>query len=58
VRGDGIAPRLDPEQAGLSGGGAMEPEQEPDGRRLARSVGAQESVDLPGGDGEIEAVER
>ena len=38
--------------------GAMEPEQQPDGRRLARSIRPQEAIHLAGRDREVERIER
>ncbi|GAB3839618.1 hypothetical protein GCM10029963_07070 [Micromonospora andamanensis] len=45
---DRVAPRVAVEDANLPGVAAQQAEQDPDGRRLARAVGAEETVHLPG----------
>ena len=46
-----------PEHLDLAGGRQDEAEQHPDGRRLARAVGAQEAVDVARPDVEVDAVD-
>ena len=58
VQGDRVAPRVAAEQPDGAGVGAEHPEQDADRRGLARSVRAEEAVDLAGADLEIEPVER
>ena len=53
----GVAPRVAAEQADVAGVLAQQPEQHPDGRRLAGAVGAEEAVHLAPGDGEVEPVQ-
>jgi hypothetical protein len=57
MEGDGVAPGVAAEQRGLARVGAEQAEQDPDGGRLAGAVGAEEAVDLAGGDLELELVE-
>ena len=53
----GLAPRVTAEELDVAAAGADEAEDDPDRRRLARSVGAEEAVDLSGGHLEVEPVE-
>jgi hypothetical protein len=46
-----------PKQLGAAGAGPVQPEQEPDRRRLAGSVRPEVAVDLAGSDGQVERVE-
>ena len=57
MQGDGVPPGIAAEDGRLAGGGAGEPEQHADGGGLPRAVRAEEAVDLPGFDVEVEAVE-
>ena len=53
----GLAPRVTAEELDVAAAGADQAEDDPDRRRLARSVGAEEAVDLSGGHLEVEPVE-
>ena len=53
-----VAPGVTAEQAGLTGVGSEEAEQDADRGRLPRAVRPQEAVHLTRRDGELEAVER
>src|SRR5665647_517783 len=57
VQRRGLAPRVAAEELDVSAAGADEAEDDPDRRRLARSVGAEEAVDLSGGHLEVEPIE-
>jgi hypothetical protein len=58
VQGDGVAPGVAAEHHGRARVGAQQAEQQADRGGLARAVGAEEAVHLPGGNLEVEAVER
>src|SRR5687768_9045315 len=55
---DGVANRVETEDAHRSGGGAQQAEQVLEERRLAGAVGADQSVDLARGGAEGHALER
>jgi hypothetical protein len=55
---DRIAPCVDAQQLGAAGARPVQPEQEPDRRRLAGPVRSQISIDLARLDGQVERVER
>ena len=57
VQRDRVAPWVAAQQRRLAPALAQQPEQHPDRRRLARPVGPEEAVDLPGRHLEVEAVE-
>ena len=54
----GIERALAAEHAARSARRVDDPEQHPQGRRLARAVGAEQAVDRAGGDGEADPVDR
>ena len=52
-----LAPRVAAEEGGHAAVGPEQPEEDPERRGLARSVGPEEAVDLAGLDVEVEPVE-
>ena len=54
---DSVAPRVASKQCDLPGVRAEQPEQHTDGRRLARAVRPEKSVDLASLDRQVETVE-
>ncbi len=58
VQGHGVAPGVATEEPGGTGVAALQAEQHPDRGRLPGAVGAEESGDLTGTDGQVQAVER
>jgi len=53
----GLSPRVPSEEGGGAAIMTDQPEQNPDRRRLARSIGAEEAMNLTGGHLEVEPVE-
>ena len=56
-RGTAVRPRVESEDADLPGVAAQLPHEDPDCGGFARTVGAEETVDLAGADVEVEIVE-
>ena len=54
ANGIGLLDHVVPRDEGLALGGTQQSRQHADGRRLARAVGAQETEDLAGRDGDID----
>ena len=57
VQGRGVAPGVAVEEAYVAGVRSQEPQQDPDGRRLAGAVRPEEAVHLPRGHDQVEAVQ-
>src|SRR5690606_16208621 len=57
VQAGGVPPRIAAEQRHRSAVGAQQTQQDPDGGGLAGAVGAEETVHLARGHGEVEAVQ-